>query len=182
MAPLFHQLLAPTYTFDRVEVIDLEAWWAAGLRGMILDVDDTLTLKNSALVAPPVQAWLKQARQIGFHCYIVSNNRYPRHIARVAEALEMEGLAQARKPFSAGFLQALAAMQLPPEHVVVIGDRVLTDILGGARLGMQTCLVAPVTAQPKALKRLLYGFERGLSRLAGGRSNMASEPPASTPE
>jgi HAD superfamily phosphatase (TIGR01668 family) len=175
MPPAIKHLLAPTYTFDRVEVIDLEGWWAAGLRGMILDVDDTLTLKNSALVAPPVQAWLKQARQMGFHCYIVSNNRYPRHIARVAEALEMEGLAQARKPFSPGFLQALEAMQLPPEQVVVIGDRLLTDILGGAWLGMQTCLVAPVTTQPKALKRLLYGFEKSLSRLAGRRPPSSSD-------
>jgi uncharacterized protein len=158
------QLLSPSYEFDAVEVIDLDAWWATGLRGMILDVDDTLTLKNSKLISPEVQAWLKKARAMGFHCYIVSNNRYPRHIAQVAEALEMEGIAQAAKPFSAGFLKALEAMQLPPEQVIVIGDRLLTDILGGARLGMQTCLVAPVTKELKPFKRLLYGFEKVLKQ------------------
>ena len=156
------ELLAPTYVFDCVEAIDLAAWWDAGLRGLILDVDDTLTLKNSAIIAPAVQEWLKEARACGFHCYIVSNNRSHQHIDHISTALGLEGLARAGKPFPPGFLQALSAMQLPPEQVVVIGDRLLTDVLGGARLGMQTCLVAPVTPRLRAFKRLLYDFERHL--------------------
>jgi len=162
----FKQLLRPSYIFDRVEAIDLKAWWAAGLRGMILDVDDTLTLKNSAVVAPAVQAWLKEAREIGFHCYIVSNNRYPEHIEKLSEALEMKALARARKPFPPGFQLALQAMQLAPEQVVVIGDRLLTDILGGSWMGMQTCLVAPVTPEPRGFKRLIYDFENSLRQVA----------------
>lgn len=167
MLPAIRRLLRPTYCFDCVQAIDLQAWWEAGLRGLILDVDDTLTLKNSALVSPAVQAWLREARRLGFHCYIVSNNRYPRHIERLSESLDMQALARARKPFPPGFLQALEAMQLAPEQVVVIGDRLLTDILGGSWLGMQTCLVAPLNPRLKPLKRLLYGFENSLMRLAG---------------
>lgn len=167
MPPHLRTLLRPTYCVDSIVAIDLQAWWEAGLRGLILDVDDTLTLKNSTLVAPAVQAWLKEARRLGFHCHIVSNNRSPRHIEHLSELLEMKAVARARKPLPSAFLQALEAMQLPAAQVVVIGDRLLTDILGGSWLGMQTCLVAPLTPHLSPLKRLLYGFENSLMRLAG---------------
>ncbi|MNO02765.1 hypothetical protein D3C81_2232660 [compost metagenome] len=37
-------------------------------------------------------------------------------------------------------------MQLGPEATAVVGDQMLTDVLGGNRLGLYTILVAPVAA------------------------------------
>lgn len=166
MASRRHPLrwLQPDYIEGRVEDIDLDGWWQKGIRGLILDVDDTLTLHNSPLVADPVVSWLKTARQKGFKCFIVSNNKSPAHIEKLAQMLEMPALAQARKPRSNGFLWALKQMELPPDQVVAIGDRVLTDILGGASCGLRTCLVAPVTQNLSRRKRTLYAFEKWLSR------------------
>lgn len=160
----FLQLLQPSYIHLAVEAIDLDHWWEEGLRGLILDVDDTLTHKNSAVVAPDVVQWLQLAQKKGFKCYIVSNNRSPEHIENLSKILGLPALAQARKPRSSGFLWALRQMQLPPEQVVVIGDRVLTDIVGGASLGMKTCLVAPVTQELSRRSRTLYAVEKWLSK------------------
>jgi HAD superfamily phosphatase (TIGR01668 family) len=162
-------LVRPTFQYRAVEDINLQGWWEAGIRGMILDVDDTLTTHNSAIVAPAVQAWLRQAREMGFHCYIVSNNRSPEHIAGLSDRLELQALAKAGKPFPTGFLKALQDMALNSDQVVVIGDRLLTDIVGGSYLGMHTCLVAPVTTRPSAPKRVLYRFEGLLMRAGGAR-------------
>jgi HAD superfamily phosphatase (TIGR01668 family) len=156
--------LKPDFEVDAVEQIDLQAWWQAGLRGLILDVDDTLTLKNSPRLAPAVQNWLQQAQQLGFQCFLVSNNRYPEHIAALSERLAIPGIAQAGKPRPRGFVWAMQQSGLPPEQLVAIGDRVLTDILGAGRLGLKTCLVRPVTPSLSAAKQILYNFEK---RLAG---------------
>lgn len=156
--------LQPHYVEACVEQIDLDVWWQDGLRGLILDVDDTLTLKNSAVVADPVVAWLKLAQDKGFKCYIVSNNRSPAHIEGLSKALGLPALARAGKPRGSGFRWALAQMQLQAHEVVAIGDRVLTDIVGGASCGMRTCLVSPVTRDLSRGKRTLYAFEKWLSQ------------------
>lgn len=158
------RLLRPDYIEDSVENIDLGVWWDEGLRGLILDVDDTLTLKNSPYVSSSVQYWLENAQDLGFQCLIVSNNRYPEHIDAVSQRLGLPGVAKAKKPRSAGFLWAQEEMQLEAEQIVVVGDRVLTDILGGASLGMKTCLVLPVTKELSWAKRSLYAFEKWLSQ------------------
>ncbi|MBN1681275.1 MAG: HAD-IIA family hydrolase [Anaerolineae bacterium] len=45
------------------------------------------------------------------------------------------------KPETAMFEVALSRMQTAPEHTLMIGDRLETDILGGQRAGLQTALV-----------------------------------------
>ena len=113
---------------------------------------------------PPVVGWLNAASAKGFKCYIVSNNRSPEHIASLSQILGLPAMARAGKPRANGFLWALRQMELPADQVVVIGDRLLTDILGGASCGMRTCLVAPVTRDLSRGKRTLYAFERWLSQ------------------
>lgn len=44
------------------------------------------------------------------------------------------------------FNKAVADMQLKKEDVVVIGDQLMTDVLGGNRHGFHTILVVPVAA------------------------------------
>lgn len=158
------RLLIADYFISAVEHIDLDSWWEEGVRGLILDVDDTLTRKNSPYLSEAVQSWLLQAKAKGFLCYLVSNNASPEHIERIARRLDIPAIARAKKPRRAGFLWAIQASGLPADQLVAIGDRVLTDILGGRRLGLRTCLVKPVTKRLTRRKRLLYAFENRLSQ------------------
>lgn len=158
------RLLKADYFINAVEHIDLDSWWKEGVRGLILDVDDTLTRKNSPYLSAEVQSWLIQAKEKGFLCYLVSNNASPEHIERIAQRLDIPAIAKARKPRRAGFLWAIQESGLPANQLVAIGDRVLTDILGGRRLGLKTCLVKPVTKRLTRRKRLLYAFENRLSQ------------------
>jgi uncharacterized protein len=158
------RLLKADYFIEAVEHIDLESWWSEGVRGLILDVDDTLTRKNSPYLSTAVQSWLLQAKARGFICYLVSNNASLEHIERIAQRLDIPAIARARKPRRSGFMWAIQDSGLPPHQLVAIGDRVLTDILGGRRLGLKTCLVKPVTKRLTRRKRLLYAFEERLSQ------------------
>ena len=56
------------------------------------------------------------------------------------------------KPHPYSFGLVLASMGLQPGDVLVIGDRVHTDILGGYRLGMRTALVKTGEFNPKELE------------------------------
>ena len=101
------KFLQPTYQFTAVEVIDLNPLWQRGIRGLIFDLDDTLTRKNSRVIAHEVRTWLEQAQELGFKCYIVSNNRHPNLVASVSQTLQMPAIARAGKPQARFFLKAL---------------------------------------------------------------------------
>jgi predicted HAD superfamily phosphohydrolase YqeG len=50
----------------------------------------------------------------------------------------------ARKPAGAAFRRAIKLMELTSEQAVVVGDQMLTDVLGGRRAGLHTILVTPI--------------------------------------
>ena len=68
------------------------------------------------------------------------------------------------KPKKAGFLKAAQAMNLAPRQIAVVGDQIYTDILGGNRVGMFTCLVQPIKPEPWLRFRLKRALERPVVR------------------
>ena len=74
---------------------------------------------------------------------IVSNNNEQR-VPRFPIPLDLPYIYKARKPFQLSFQKAMKLMNLAPYEVVVIGDQLFTDVLGGNRLNLYTILVTPV--------------------------------------
>ncbi len=115
-----------------------------GLRGLILDVDETLVpTSNSQLSADLVQ-WADQVKtQVTI--WLVSNNLNESRIRQIADSLALPYYANAGKPSRRKLRQALEAMELAPQEVGMVGDRLFTDVLAGNRLGLFTILVEPIT-------------------------------------
>jgi hypothetical protein len=113
-----------------------------GLRGLILDVDDTLLGNNELEVCPEVRQWLEDMRPI---CQIslVSNNFSHSRIQAIAAKLNLPFRSRAAKPSRRAVREALTIMDLPASQVGMVGDRILTDTLVGNRLGMFTILIQP---------------------------------------
>ena len=55
-------------------------------------------------------------------------------------------------------------MHLQPDEVVVIGDQLLTDVLGGNRVGLHTILVVPVAQTDGLVTRFNRKIERRIMR------------------
>ncbi|MCZ8511116.1 YqeG family HAD IIIA-type phosphatase [Paenibacillus filicis] len=136
--------LIPSLQVTTIYDIDLNDLWQKGCRGIITDLDNTLVGAKAPLATPELIDWLKVVGQIGFQVVIVSNNREAR-VTRFAEPLSLPFIYRARKPTSLSFRRALQMMKLQPEQTVVIGDQMLTDVLGGNRMGLYTILVKPIS-------------------------------------
>ena len=127
------------------------------LRGLILDIDNTLTHHNSQQVGQDVLDWIQQMRAQGIALTIVSNNNRPR-VTPFAAKLGMDFVANGCKPLPFGMKKAVARLQLPKEQIAVIGDQIYTDIVGGNAAGLFTILVEPFEQENGwffALKRRL---------------------------
>lgn len=135
--------LVPRLQVNTIYDIDLKALWEQGKRGIITDLDNTLVGAKAPLATPELIDWLKVVGQLGFQVVIVSNNNKPR-VSKFAEPLSLPFIYRAKKPTSASFYKAMALMKLRPEQTVVIGDQMMTDVLGGNRMGLYTILVLPI--------------------------------------
>lgn len=143
------QLLQPDIAIGgTIAKISIDLLRQRGIQGLILDVDDTLVARTSRTLPPEVLLWITEVRG-EFPIWLVSNNTSRNRIRAIAEKLDLPYICRAGKPSRRSLRIAMTAMQLLPTQVALVGDRLLTDILAGNRLGVLTILVDPVS--PKLL-------------------------------
>lgn len=135
--------LLPKLQVTSIYDIDLPQLWKKGIRGIITDLDNTLVGAKDPQATPELVIWLKQVQEVGFQVAIISNNNRLR-VSHFAEPLSIPFISNARKPSRTSFQKALASFQLPAKQVAMLGDQMLTDVLGGNRMGLYTILVQPI--------------------------------------
>lgn len=114
-----------------------------GIKGIIFDVDQTLVPINQKTIAPEIKYWITQI-QLDFSVWLVSNNTSHARISHIAASIQAPHIHRAAKPSRWALRKAVQEMQLDPSEVAMVGDRRLTDILAGNRLGLFTVLVSPL--------------------------------------
>ncbi|MDR1615886.1 MAG: YqeG family HAD IIIA-type phosphatase [Syntrophomonadaceae bacterium] len=129
------------------------------IKGIILDLDNTVTEWNSNYIRPQVAQWFAELKSRAVQLCILSNNGEER-VVKVAEQLNVPYVHRARKPTSYGYLRALKIMGLQAENTLLIGDQIFTDIWGGNRLGLFTVLVKPLNGKEFPGTKVSRFFER----------------------
>ena len=113
------------------------------IKGVVLDVDETLVPFKERSVSETLRGWVNLIRP-DVSLWLVSNNISQARIGAIAEALDIPYINAAGKPSRRKVKRAVEAMNLPVEQVAMVGDRLFTDVLAGNRLGMFTILVEPM--------------------------------------
>ncbi len=133
------------YCFERVTDIRPEWLGEIGIGGLLLDVDNAVTRWERETVEPAELAWLREIRQAGLRCRLLSNGLSQKR-ARVER---QTGIPQVGgfvvKPLLAAFRRGLRELELKARQVMMIGDIVITDIWPANRAGIWTCLVDPLS-------------------------------------
>ncbi len=149
---------------DAIWEVDLESLRALGVRGLVLDLDNTLTDWNEEYVRPEVVEWLRAARSMGMRMSLVSNAIRGSRVKRIGAELGLEVVTWALKPLPYGYRRALAAMGTVPANTCAIGDQVFTDLLGAKLAGMYAVLLTPLARRESPHTRLIRLVERPLRR------------------
>lgn len=153
---------------------------ARGIRGVILDLDNTLVRWNHPVPGEELRRWVAALHAHGLRACIVSNNTTAR-VEAFARALGVPAIARAVKPRRGPYRRAMALMGTAPAETAVVGDQVFTDVLGGRRLGLYTVLVAPVGEREFVGTRLVRLLERAWLRYLARRGLVALPPAAGAP-
>ena len=157
--------LRPHRVARRLIDLDCEEMVARGIRGIILDLDNTLSPWRSGVITLEVERWIGRLRDAGLVACVVSNAATAGRVRPVADRLGLPWVTRAAKPLPRGFLRGMRLMGTTPESTAIVGDQLFTDILGGNNLGLYTVLVDPISSQEALITKLLQRpLERWLGR------------------
>jgi hypothetical protein len=163
------KLFKPKIWIKNVLLIDEEFLNKHGLKGLILDLDNTLSMHGSPAAEAGVEEWLADMRRLGVKMTLVSNNTAKR-VAPLARELGLSFIPFGCKPLPFGINKATKSLGLPKSSIAVVGDQIFTDVMGGNISGIKTILVEPFHMEDKwtfRLKRKIESavFKRDYSKL-----------------
>jgi len=156
------ELFRPTFQAKSLDSIPVERLVRDGIKGLIIDLDNTMTPWNDVNVGPKVTQWFKKLESAGISACVVSNNKRKQRVAAVADALGIPFVFRATKPRRRAFRNGMAILGTGIQDTAVIGDQLFTDILGGNRMGLYTILVLPISDREFVGTRFMRRMERGL--------------------
>lgn len=141
--------LCPDVCKDSVTEIDKFLLDSFGVKGMLIDLDNTLGGYDDKLPSQSVSNWMKTLLNSGVSVCIISNNSHKERVAAYAEVLGVNWKNLSLKPLPFRIKKARKEMGLKRDEVIVVGDQVLTDILA-AKLGRMKSILVTSVAKRKA--------------------------------
>jgi HAD superfamily phosphatase (TIGR01668 family) len=152
-------MLGPDRFAPRLCDVPLAELEAAGIRGLILDLDNTVVSWGGSEIAREHLAWVADARDRGFRLVMLSNN-FSDRVTLIAQQMQIPFVASALKPLPTGFLAAVRRLGLPRRQIAVVGDQLFTDVLGARLCGLYSILTEPLGARDHPVTGFFRFFER----------------------
>lgn len=133
----------PKGYFNKVSEISFEYLEKNNIKGLILDVDNTL-IDYYRNISQETIKWVNNLKQNGIKMCILSNSNKHEKVKEVAGKLGLEYSYFGMKPLKGGFKKAKKMLCLENCEIAAVGDQIFTDVLGSNRMKMFSILVEPI--------------------------------------
>ncbi len=117
-----------------------------GIKCLLFDLDNTIVPFREKEPRIETKELFYKLKQKGFKIIIFSNSPKMR-LSKFKEELNVDIFGSARKPRIKNFNKVLNMYKYDINEVAIIGDQILTDIVGGNNVGITTILTTPL--EPK---------------------------------
>ena len=159
MAKSFLERLCPDRYYNSVFDIDLEELKTRNIKGLILDLDNTLVAKREKKIPNGLYGWLESVANQKIGVCVVSNSLAKR-AEDIAGRVKLPVVAPAKKPMKKAFENGMRLLGTTQEETAVVGDQLFTDILGGNKADTYTILVAPISKREPLHTKILRKLEK----------------------
>ncbi|MBN3925778.1 YqeG family HAD IIIA-type phosphatase [Nostoc sp. NMS4] len=146
-----HHLPRHIHTLAEIEIDKIKI---CGVKGIILDLDNTIISEDDRYLSPYAEDWITQAKLAGLQFFILSNGKRRYRVKYWSHRLDIPALSPAKKPFPPAFRQAIAYMRFPAKHILVVGDSLHTDFMGALLSGCGFIQVATLPHPPRWWEKL----------------------------
>jgi len=136
--------LKPDFNIESIYDINIEELKKMRVKALFFDLDSTLMKSKSGKFAYRTLQFLDDLKP-NFKLAIITNNKNPKYIEKARKQTDIPVYSRAKKPNTAVLFKACDDFDINPKNVAMIGDRPLSDILGGKNAGMVTVLVDSIS-------------------------------------
>lgn len=127
-----------------------------------LDADNTSSYDLTTEPIPGAKEWVEARKSEGFKVVLLSNAKASR--AKIlSEQYGIDAIGFSAKPFPIGGIRLVLKYRVKPSNVVMIGDQLLTDIIGGNLMGFDTIYTKPYEKEKNRGK--VFFFKRKIERI-----------------
>lgn len=149
--------------------IDYQKLKKRGITCLLFDLDNTLVPAHIKEPNSKIKELFDSLKQEGFMVVLFSNSGKKR-LQPFKDYLEVDCCARACKPFRRKFLSVLQKLHVRETEVAIIGDQIMTDILGGNRVGITTILINPVSKRDFILTNITRFWENRVINQLGKKN------------
>ena len=135
--------LIPDYRFNTFDEATVDFLLENGIKGVILDIDNTLEPYENPTPGEHVVKWLSELRDAGIGAAFVSNNKRER-VELFNQELGLPAFYKAKKPFKKNVHKAMALIGSDKSNTLLMGDQVFTDVWAAKNSGVRSALVPPI--------------------------------------
>lgn len=151
--------LRPAFVIHRVTEITLDWLKKENVKGLLIDIDNTLTPYHSEKIPDDTLNWLEMLVNEGIPFIPYSNARAYR-IENFCKRFNIKNPGMAVKPLNLQLGKILKQIDIPKNNLLLIGDQVFTDSLAGKFAGLRVVLVDPVSTvefpATKVMRKIEY--------------------------
>lgn len=157
-------LLKPKIKLHRITDITLGMLDKYGIKGLILDVDNTLSTHHGEVLLEGLTEWLELMQENGIKLAILSNSKN-RRVEPFANKIGLPFVSLGLKPLPFKFKSALNILGTKRKNTAIVGDQIFTDTLGGNLYGVKTILLDPIKLESSGSFRFKRKIERGVYKI-----------------
>ena len=161
--------LIPDRLFDRYTDVTPQLLRTLDIRLLLCDLDYTLAPRSVAEPDGALRAWLTSLAGAGIEVMILSNNRSSRRVETFCSRLGIRYVGHAGKPGTGGYREAMAQAGENAAHTAMLGDKLLTDVLGAKRSGILALMVEPLGGPVGVWNQFLHLLQRPFKWIAKRR-------------
>lgn len=138
------EIYVPDIYQKSIYTINYQKLKSNGIKCILFDLDNTLVPYNTKEPNNKVIELFNELKEQGFKVVLFSNSSKKR-LKPFKEILEVDCCARAFKPSPKKYIQIIEELGFNISEVAIIGDQILTDILGGNKVGITTILTNPIS-------------------------------------
>lgn len=153
-------MIKPNAEFDIITDITIDFLKGNNIKGLILDVDNTL-IDLSRNKIEGLDDWINSMIESGIKIAIVSNGRKKRQIELLTNKHGLIYVFFALKPFKRGIKKARKELDLCYNEIAEIGDQIFTDVWVSNKTKMFSILTKPVEMEKSFLQKFKRKIEDG---------------------
>lgn len=146
-----------------IYTVDYSKLFSRGIKCLLFDLDNTLVPLDCKDEPLKTKELLISLKQKGFKVIIFSNSVKSR-VMKYKKYFDVDAFSFACKPFQGKFKKIIDDYGFSINEIAIIGDQILTDVVGGNKVGITTILINPASKKDNLIGKFSRTKERKIMK------------------